>query len=366
VNLHEFRSSELAQALLADIRRTVTRRWTIMEVCGGQTHAILHSGIDQLLPREIHLIHGPGCPVCVTPISLIDAAIEASQTPGCTLATFGDMLRVPGTTENLFEARASGGQVKIVTSALKAVAFAQSNPNERVVFFAIGFETTAPSTAVAVTMAARAKVRNFKVLSAHVLVTPAMTSLVSGPRPIVQAYLAAGHVSTILGSNEYIQLAEKHRVPVVVTGFEPLDILLGIQGAVRQLEAGVAKVENMYARVVREEGNPEARKLLSEVFESEDREWRGIGMIPKSGLRLNSRYHGFSYEPTMRDTMAVPSASGLCLAGEVLQGLKRPVDCPSFGTRCTPAMPLGAPMVSTEGSCAAYYAHARRGMHGQS
>lgn len=363
MTLKEFRSSELAGVVLADIRRTVTREWTIMEVCGGQTHAILHSGIDQLLPDNIRLIHGPGCPVCVTPIGLVDAAIEASKRPSVALATFGDMLRVPGTSENLFESRAAGGQVKIVTSALQALDFARSHPDLTVVFFAIGFETTAPSTAVAIVQAAREQITNFKILSAHVLVTPAMMSLVSGPRPMVQAYLAAGHVTTILGSNEYVELARTYRVPVVITGFEPVDILLGIQGAVRQLENGEARVENMYARAVRDNGNPVARQLLADVFVPEDREWRGIGVIAESGLALSEKYREFLYDTEAAPPRSKSAESANCRSGEVLQGLLRPVNCPSFGTVCTPANPLGAPMVSSEGSCAAYFANQRRGIY---
>ena len=355
-----FRSSDFAHAILADIRRTVSRRWTIMEVCGGQTHAILHSGIDQLLPPEIQLIHGPGCPVCVTPIDLIDRAIDLSKSPDTVLATFGDMLRVPGTRENLFEARAAGGRVEIVGSALQALDYARLHPELRVVFFAIGFETTAPSTAVAVKQAARENAGNFFILCAHVLVTPAMVSLVNGPARIVQAYLAAGHVSTIMGEQDYRQLATDYRVPVIVTGFEPVDLLLGIQAAVRQLERGEARVENMYTRVVRPEGNRSARALLDEVFEAEDREWRGIGLIPQSGLRLREPFRRF--EAPFPGSANRPAAAGnnLCIAGAVLQGVKRPIDCPAFGTACTPAMPLGAPMVSTEGTCAAYYSNHRR------
>ena len=363
MDFQEFRSGELARTVLADIRRIVTKRWTIMEVCGGQTHAILHSGIDQLLPTDIRLIHGPGCPVCVTPIDLIDRAIDLCDSPETVLATFGDMLRVPGTRGNLFEARAAGGRVEIVGSALQALEYARLHPELRVVFFAIGFETTAPSTALAIKQADREQITNFQILCAHVLVRPAMVSLVCGPGRLVQAYLAAGHVATIMGEQDYQSLARDYHVPVIITGFESVDLLLGIRAAVRQLEAGEAKVENMYSRVVRPGGNQSARAVLNEVFESEDREWRGIGMIAGSGLRLREAFRKFDAPNGAAQGTKVIRCSGACVAGEVLQGLKRPNDCPAFGTACTPASPLGAPMVSSEGTCAAYYANHRRGVH---
>ncbi len=355
----QFKSPEAAHAILEDIRRTVTRPWTIMEVCGGQTHAIINSGIDQLLPPEVRLVHGPGCPVCVTPIELIDQAISYTKLPNTVLTSFGDMLRVPGSHGNLFDARADGGRIEIVGSALEALAFARDHRDLNVIFFAVGFETTAPSTAIAAKQAVREELTNFSILSAHVLVTPAMVSLVSGPSPVVQAYLAAGHVATVMGAKGYEILSNEYKIPVVITGFDPVDLLLGIRAAVHQLERGTACVENMYARVVRDEGNCAARELLEEIFQPEDRVWRGIGMIPQSGLRLRDQYAHLS-PPQLSHVQGSDSPrSVVCNAGEILQGKKSPLDCPLFGTQCNPAHPLGAPMVSSEGACSAYFANHR-------
>ncbi len=334
-----------------------------MEVCGGQTHAIINSGIDQLLPPEVRLVHGPGCPVCVTPIELIDQAITYARTPNTVLTSFGDMLRVPGSQGNLFEARADGGRVEIVGSAQEAVALARNHRGLNVLFFAVGFETTAPSTAIAARQADREGLTNFSILSAHVLVTPAMVSLVSGPSPIVQAYLAAGHVATVMGTQGYEILARDHNIPVVITGFDLVDLLLGIRAAVHQLERGSACVENMYARVVRDEGNIVARELLDEVFQPEDRVWRGIGMIPKSGLRLRDQYAHLSPPQLRHSQLSNLTQISICEAGDILQGKKSPLDCPLFGSQCNPTHPLGAPMVSSEGACSAYFANHRRSLH---
>lgn len=359
----QFKSPQSAHAILEEIRRTVTRPWTIMEVCGGQTHAIINSGIDQLLPPEVRLVHGPGCPVCVTPIDLIDQAITYAKTPNTMLTSFGDMLRVPGSHRSLFETRADGGRVEIVGSALEALAFARNYRDVNVIFFAVGFETTAPSTAIAVRQADREGVTNFSILSAHVLVTPAMVSLVSGPSPIVQAYLAAGHVATVMGAQGYKTLAHEYKIPVVITGFDLVDLLLGIRAAIHQLERGTACVENMYTRVVRYEGNCAAQELLDEVFLPEDRVWRGIGMIPQSGLRLRDEYAQLRPPQLSHRQWSDSPRSAVCKAGEILQGKKSPLDCPLFGDQCDPAHPLGAPMVSSEGACSAYFANHRRSQH---
>ncbi len=359
----QFKSPQAAFAILEDIRRTVTRSWTIMEVCGGQTHAIINSGIDQLLPPEVRLVHGPGCPVCVTPTELIDQAIAYAKLPNTVLASFGDMLRVPGSHRNLFETRADGGRVEIVGSALEALAFARNHRDLNVIFFAVGFETTAPSTAIAARQAVREELTNFSILSAHVLVTPAMVSLVSGPSPIVKAYLAAGHVATVMGAQGYEILSRDYKIPVVITGFDLVDLLLGIRAAVHQLERGTARVENMYARVVRDEGNCAARELLEEIFQPEDRVWRGIGMIPQSGLRLRDQYAHLSPTQLSHVQGSDSHESADCCAGEILQGKKSPLDCPLFGNKCDPVHPLGAPMVSSEGACSAYFTNHRRSLH---
>jgi hydrogenase expression/formation protein HypD len=326
-----------------------------MEVCGGQTHAIVRFGIDALLPSSITLVHGPGCPVCVTPVELIDKAIEIAAQPAVTFCSFGDMLRVAGRRGSLLEAKARGADVRMVYSPLDALRLARENPTRNVVFFAVGFETTAPANAMAIHLAAREGAKNFSVLVSHVLVPPAMEAILASKANRVQAFLAAGHVCTVMGFTEYEPLARKYRVPIVVTGFEPLDILQGVLMCVRQLEDGRAEVENQYARSVRREGNVEARKLIGEVFEVVPRRWRGIGSISASGLAVRARYAAFDAERRFGPAEVVEDVDGECLSGLVLQGLKRPPECPAFGTRCTPEHPLGATMVSAEGACAAYY-----------
>ncbi|MCG3196455.1 MAG: Hydrogenase maturation factor HypD [bacterium] len=355
----EYREKRPAQRLAEEIARSVTRPWTIMEVCGGQTHAIVKNGLDQLLPPEITLVHGPGCPVCVTPVELIDKAIAIASRPEAILCSFGDMLRVPGSSRDLFAAKSSGADVRIVYSPLVALQVARDNPGREVVFFAVGFETTAPANALAVYQARNEKLSNFSLLVSHVLVPPAMEAILSSPGNRVQGFLAAGHVCTVMGASEYELIASRHQVPIVITGFEPVDILAGILMCVRQLESRCSRVENQYSRVVRQEGNPRAQEIIREVFRVTDRKWRGIGEIPRSGLGLSDEYAEFDAERrfNLGDTSVEESAE--CLSGLVLQGLKKPSECPAFGTRCTPEHPLGATMVSSEGACAAYYRYRR-------
>jgi hydrogenase expression/formation protein HypD len=351
----EYRDPIAARRLAEAIAGTVTRPWTIMEVCGGQTHAIVRYGIDQLLPPEVTLIHGPGCPVCVTPVDYIDKAIEIAGRPGTILCSFGDMLRVPGSASDLLSARAGGSDVRVVYSPLDALDIARRNPTREVVFFAVGFETTAPANAMAAFRAKREGVANFSLLVSHVLVPPAMTAILDGPTNRVQAFLAAGHVCTIMGFEEYEPLARRYRVPIVVTGFEPLDILEGVYLCVRQLEAGRADVENQYARSVQRAGNPVARDMMAEVFRIVRRHWRGIGEIAESGLGLAEGYRAFDAEVRFGPVGHAEADDGECIAGLVLRGERRPPDCPAFGKRCTPEHPLGVTMVSSEGACAAYY-----------
>jgi hydrogenase expression/formation protein HypD len=357
--LTEFRDGELAQKLAAEIRSAVTRPWAIMEVCGGQTHSVIRNGIDQLLPPEVELIHGPGCPVCVTPIELIDKALAIAATPGVIFCSFGDMLRVPGTSGDLFTVKGRGADVRVVYSPLDAVKLAKENPARQVVFFGIGFETTAPANAMAVHQAKRLGLQNFSVLVSHVLVPPAIDAIMSSPTNRVQAFLAAGHVCSVMGFHQYPLLAEKHRVPIVVTGFEPLDLLDGIRRAVIQLEAGTHTVENAYPRVVTFEGNRPAQALLAEVFEVTDRAWRGIGIIPNSGWRLRDEYRAFDAEARFAVAGIRSAESPRCRSGEVLRGTLKPHHCEAFGKDCTPRTPLGATMVSSEGACAAYYNYGR-------
>jgi hydrogenase expression/formation protein HypD len=353
--LDEYRDAAAAKKLAAEITRTVTKPWTLMEVCGGQTHAIVKFGIDELLPKQVTLIHGPGCPVCVTPLELIDKALAIAAKPGVVFCSFGDMLRVPGSEGDLFGVKARGGDVRIVYSPLDALALAKRDPKKEVVFFAVGFETTAPANAMAVYQAAKEGVKNFSVLVSHVTVPPAIEAIMSSPDNRVQGFLAAGHVCAIMGTQEYMPLAKNHRVPIVVTGFEPVDILQGILMCVKQLEEGRAEVENQYARAVLPAGNVEAQKTMKDVFEVVDRNWRGLGLIPRSGLGLRSPYAAFDAEKRF-DVGGIKTAeSPECHSGEVLRGLLKPLDCPAFGTKCTPEHPLGAPMVSSEGACAAYY-----------
>jgi hydrogenase expression/formation protein HypD len=357
--LDEFRDPDLARGLLAEIERITTRPWSIMEVCGGQTHAIIRNGIDQLLPDHIELIHGPGCPVCVTPLAVIDKALAIAGRPEVIFCSFGDMLRVPGSDRDLFTVRSEGGDVRVVYSPLDAVQLAEDNPDREVVFFAIGFETTAPANAMAVHLASQRGLDNFSVLVSHVLVPPAIDAVASSPNARVDGFLAAGHVCTVMGTGEYGPLVDRHQVPVVVTGFEPLDVLDGIRRVVVQLEAGRAELDNAYARVVSDDGNPAAQQMVGDVFEVCDRTWRGIGEIPASGWRLSAPYRAFDAEPRFAVSDIATRESELCRSGEVLQGLIKPTECPAFGAECTPRTPLGATMVSSEGACAAYYQYRR-------
>ena len=331
-----------------------------MEVCGGQTHTIVKSGLVDLLPPDITLVHGPGCPVCVTPVELIDKAIAIAARPETIFCSFGDMLRVPGSSKSLLDVKASGADVRIVYSPLDAVKLARGNPSREIVFFAVGFETTAPANAMAVWQAEREGIHNFSILVAHVLVPPAMEAILASPNCRIHAFLAAGHVCTVMGWEEYEPIARRWQVPIIVTGFEPLDLLEGVQMAVAQLEQGRAEVENQYRRAVRREGNRPAQQRIAEVFEIGPRKWRGIGEIPASGLRLRERYRAFDAEERFPIGIGPVEESSECIAGLVLQGLKKPFECPAFGTRCTPESPLGAPMVSSEGACAAYYLYGRR------
>jgi hydrogenase expression/formation protein HypD len=359
--LDEYRDAELAQTFARRIHRITTRPWNIMEVCGGQTHAIVKFGLDELLPKQIALIHGPGCPVCVTPLEIIDQALEIAAKPNVIFASFGDMLRVPGSTADLLSVKARGGDVRIVYSPLDAVKLAEENLAREVVFFGVGFETTAPATAMAVYSASQKGLKNFSMLISHVLVPPAIEALMSSPDCRVQAFLAAGHVCTVMGFEEYFPLAKKYRVPIVVTGFEPLDILHGILMVVQQLESGRAEVENQYARAVRREGNQPAQDLIKKVFQIVPRKWRGFGEIPQSGLGLREKFQAFDAGKKYGlagDRVEEPAE---CVAGLILQGLKKPNECPAFSSKCTPEHPLGATMVSSEGACAAYYRYRRHG-----
>jgi hydrogenase expression/formation protein HypD len=357
--LDEFNDPELARNLFDEIGRTVTQRWAIMEVCGGQTHSIIRNGIDQLLPDTVELIHGPGCPVCVTPLGVIDKALEIAARPDVIFCSFGDMLRVPGTDVDLFTIKSRGGDVRVVYSPLDAVKIAAQNPDRQVVFFAIGFETTAPANAMSVHLAKQQGLANYSVLVSHVLVPPAIEAIVGSPTSRVDGFLAAGHVCSVMGTWQYEPLVATHRVPIVVTGFEPLDVLDGIRRVLAQLEAGQARLENAYQRVVTDEGNVAAQRMVDDVFEVCDRRWRGIGEIPASGWRLSSRYADFDAEQRFGVSELDSPESTLCRSGEVLQGLIKPNDCEAFGAECTPRTPLGATMVSGEGACAAYFQYRR-------
>ncbi|MFA5189557.1 MAG: hydrogenase formation protein HypD [Verrucomicrobiia bacterium] len=358
--LDEYRDAKGAQRYARLIRRMTTRPWTIMEVCGGQTHAIVKFGVDELLPKEITLVHGPGCPVCVTPVELINKAIAIASRPEVIFCSFGDMLRVPGTEKDLLSVKAAGGDVRIVYSPLDALKLARENSARQVVFFAVGFETTAPANAMAVYQARQQGVANFSVLVSHVLVPPAMEAVLSSPDNRVQGFLAAGHVCTVMGYTEYEPIAAKYHCPIVVTGFEPLDILQGIAMCVRQLEQGRFEVENQYARAVRREGNAPAQQIIREVFGIVPRKWRGIGEIPRSGLGLRGDYVAFDAEQRFGLADQHVEEPAECISGLVLQGIKKPHECPAFGARCTPEHPLGATMVSNEGACAAYYRYRRQ------
>ena len=357
--LNEFRDGKKARRLADEISRLTSRRWNIMEVCGGQTHSIIRNGIDQLLPDEIELIHGPGCPVCVTPLQLIDKALAIAARPEVTFCSFGDMLRVPGSAGDLFTVKSDGGDIRVVYSPLDAVHFAEQHPDREVVFFGIGFETTAPANAMAVRIAKQQGVGNFSMLVSHVLVPPAIEAIMTSPNSRVQAFLAAGHVCSVMGYWQYPPLAADHGVPIVITGFEPLDVLEGIRRAVRQLEEERHEVENAYERAVTQEGNLKAQEIIDEVFEVTDRAWRGIGVIPNSGWKLSGDYLDFDAELRFATSDIQTCESSLCRAGEVLQGAIKPHECSAFGKECTPRTPLGATMVSSEGACAAYYNYGR-------
>ncbi|MBN2387261.1 MAG: hydrogenase formation protein HypD [Anaerolineales bacterium] len=358
--LDEYRDAGLTRKLLAELQRTLAHEWTLMEVCGGQTHSIMRSGLDQLLPPGIALIHGPGCPVCVTPLELVDKAIALASRPEVIFASYGDMLRVPGSDRDLFAVKAAGGDVRIVYSPLDALAIARGNPDRIVVFFAIGFETTAPANAMAVLQARAQGLDNFAVLVSHVTVPAAIAALMESPDVKVDGFLAAGHVCAVMGYREYEPLAEKYRVPIVVTGFEPVDLLTGILACVRLLETGKPGVQNAYARSVTRDGNKPAQAVIQKVFALTDRAWRGIGVIPLSGYRLHDEFAAFDAEKRFPDIQEiVAQESPLCISGLVLQGIKKPAECPAFGRECTPRTPLGATMVSSEGACAAYYRYGR-------
>ncbi|MCU0415279.1 MAG: hydrogenase formation protein HypD [Ignavibacteriaceae bacterium] len=358
--LDEFRDGKAAKKLSAEIKSVVTKPWQIMEICGGQTHSILKYSIEEFLPEEITLIHGPGCPVCVTPLELIDKAIAIAQREDVIFTSFGDMLRVPGSKHDLLSIKAKGGNVKMVYSPLDALKIAENNPDKKVIFFAVGFETTAPANAMSVIEAKRRGIKNYSILCSHVLVPPAIEALLSSKNNNIQGFLAAGHVCAVMGYNEYFPIAEKYNVPIVVTGFEPIDILQGILLTVKQLEDGKSEVQNQYSRVVTKEGNLSAQKLLGEVFERTDRKWRGIGNIPSSGFKLKDEYSDYDAEKIFKVENIETEESPLCIAGEVLQGIKKPIECTAFGKECTPERPLGAPMVSTEGACAAYFHYGKR------
>lgn len=357
--VEEYRDAALVKAVIAEIHRTITRPWTIMEICGGQTHAIVRHGIDQLLPPEIELVHGPGCPVCVTPLEQIDRALEIASRPDVIFCSYGDMLRVPGSRKDLFSIKAQGGDVRVVYSPLDAVKLAQRHPEKEVVFFAIGFETTAPPNVMSVMQAKNLGLTNYSILVSHVRVPPAIAAILSSPDNRVQAFLLAGHVCTVMGYHEYPPLAEQFKTPMVVTGFEPLDIVQGILETVRLLEAGKVEVFNAYPRTVNFEGNKPAQKIIQTVFTDVDRKWRGIGTIPLSGWDLRPNFEEFNAEKRFQVETITSDESPLCIAGQILQGLKKPHDCYAFDKECTPEHPLGATMVSSEGACAAYYRYGR-------
>ncbi|MCA9510948.1 MAG: hydrogenase formation protein HypD [Myxococcales bacterium] len=361
----EYRDERVAHGLIEEIHRATTRPWVVMEVCGGQTHSIVRHGIDRLLPDDVELVHGPGCPVCVTPLEMIDKAHAIARRPGVVFCSFGDMLRVPGSESDLLALKGRGADVRVVYAPLDAVRLAHRNPDKQVVFFGIGFETTAPANALAVEAAFRAGVDNFSMLVSHVLVPPAMASILEAPENRVQGFLGPGHVCTVMGTREYEPIARDHRVPIVVTGFEPIDLLQGVLMCVRQLEQGRHEVENQYSRVLGPEGNPSARALVDRVFEITDRAWRGIGTIPKSGYRLRAAYARHDAEGRFAVRGVEASEPAVCISGDILRGLRKPVDCAAFGRACTPRTPLGATMVSAEGACAAYHQYGRERLPGR-
>jgi hydrogenase expression/formation protein HypD len=353
--LSEYRDAQLVRGIIDEIKRTVSKKWVLMEICGGQTHAILRYGLEQLLPTEIEFVHGPGCPVCVTSLELIDKALAIASQPEVIFATFGDMLRVPGSNDDLFSVRARGGDVRVVYSPLDAVKIAQQNPDKQVVFFGIGFETTAPANAMSVIQARSLNLENYSMLVSQVRVPPAMNVILSSINNRVQAFLAAGHVCTVMGYWEYAPIAEKYHIPIVVTGFEPVDIAQGILMAVKQLEERRYEVENAYSRVVSFEGNQPAQIIISQVFMECDQKWRGIGTIPESGWSLRPEFSYYDAEKRFKVDQIKPQESPICIAGKILQGLNKPYECSAFGGLCTPEHPLGATMVSSEGACAAYF-----------
>ena len=358
-HIDEYRDAKIARALLAALERKVTRPWVLMEICGGQTHTLMRYGIDTLIPSQIELVHGPGCPVCVTPLEVVEKAIQIASQPDVIFVSYGDMLRVTGSATDLLRVKASGGDVRIAYSPMEAVKIARANPQRRVVFFGIGFETTAPANAMAVMQAKREGLRNFSMLVSHVLVPPAIRLLLESPANRVQGFIAPGHVCTVMGYWEYEALSRQYRVPIVVGGFEPVDLIEAIGMLVAQLEEGRAEAENQYVRSVTLVGNRVAQKVLLEVFEVTDRKWRGIGAIPQSGFRLRPEFAEYDAEKIFGLADTVVEEPAECISAQVLQGLKKPVDCPAFGVRCTPENPLGAPMVSSEGACAAYYQYRR-------
>jgi len=357
--LDEYRDEKIAHALAQEIRERVAHPWVLMEICGGQTHTIMRYGIDELLPREVELVHGPGCPVCVTPLETIDKALELAALPDLTLVSYGDMLRVPGSSSDLFHAKANGSDVRVVYSPLEALKIARANPGRKVVFLAIGFETTAPANAMAVRQARREGLNNFSVLASHVLVPPAMRLLLGSPDNRVQGFIAPGHVCTVMGYRQYEEMVNEFRVPIVVGGFEPVDLLEAILMLVRQLEEGRAAMENQYVRSVTREGNLPAQQIVETVFEVCDQKWRGIGTIPQSGLRIRSEFSTHDAEKIFGMSEMKVEEPPECISAQVLKGLKKPPDCPAFANGCTPESPLGAPMVSAEGACAAYYRYQR-------
>lgn len=353
--IDEYRNSEIAKRYIDEIWRVCKGNWMIMEVCGGQTHTIVRFNIDEVLPKNISFVHGPGCPVCVTPLEILDKAIEIASMPNVIFCSFGDMLRVPGSKKDLFAVKEEGGDVRIVYSPLDALKIAIKNPDKEVVFFGIGFETTAPANAMAVYQAKRMGIKNFSMLVSHVLVPPVIEAVLKSPQNRINGFLAAGHVCTVMGYKDYEEIAKKYKVPIVVTGFEPLDILQGVLMVVKQLEEGRYEVENQYTRSVRKEGNIEAQKIIDEVFEITDRTWRGMGVIPLSGYKIRENYREYDAEFRFSLVTKYVEEPKDCISGLVLQGIKKPYECPAFGNKCTPDHPLGAPMVSSEGACAAYY-----------
>jgi hydrogenase expression/formation protein HypD len=353
--LSEYRDPELVQEYLKEIRRITTRPWTLMEICGGQTHSLVKNGILDMLPAEITMVHGPGCPVCVTSVSVIDEAVWLAQQPNVIFTSFGDMLRVPGSKKSLLEAKAEGADVRILYSPIEGLQIAKENPGKEVVFFAVGFETTAPANALSVVQADKLGISNYSILASHVLVPPAMEAILSDKENKIDGFLAAGHVCTIMGIEEYYPIAEKYKTPIVITGFEPVDLLQGILMTVQQLEKGEYKVENQYTRTVFEEGNRLAKETINEVFKINDRTWRGIGNIPQSGYEVNDRYIAYNARTKFNIHIDLAEENKECISGDIMKGLKKPLQCPNFGKKCKPEHPLGAPMVSSEGACAAYY-----------